>query len=141
MAIHGVTFQLTGLEDAQFLHRFQVCAVDESSIDVGGHGVDCDPSAQSALISDTVAGTDEIQTSATKQFVKRVSCRDVDGPASLMSLLGWYVATFRFGIRSRIYKFGLGQKMLKKSWSLSPILNVSPFLDVLPFDSAPIAIS
>lgn len=73
VAIHGVTFQLTGFEYAKFVQRFQISAVDETGIEVGGHGVDGDPGSQFAIIPDSGAGTDEIQTSTTEEFVKRVS--------------------------------------------------------------------
>lgn len=100
MTIHGVTFHLTGLEDTKFVHHLHIGAVDETGVQVGGHGVDRDPGAQFALLLDSVAGTDEIQASPAEEFVERIGIRNVDRPASVMTLIGSDVAAsgFRVGL-------------------------------------------
>ena len=98
VAVHGVAFHLTGLEETQFLHRFQIAAVDEAGVQVGGHGVDGDPGAQLALILDSVAGADEVETSPAEEFVEGIGVGDVDGPASWVALIGWHAAAFGFRV-------------------------------------------
>jgi hypothetical protein len=100
VAIHGVAFHLTGLEDTQFVHHFRIGTVDEAGVQVGGHCVDGDPGSQFTLLLNTIAGTDEIQTSPAEEFVERIGVGDVDGPASLMALIGRHVAAsgFRVGL-------------------------------------------
>jgi hypothetical protein len=94
VSVHGVAFHLAALEDAQFLQRFQIAAVDVAGVQVGGHGVDGDSGAQLAGILDSVAGADEIQAGPAEEFVEGIRIGDVDGPASRVALIGWHVAAF-----------------------------------------------
>ena len=100
VTIHGVAFHLAALEETEFAHHFQIGAVDMAGVQVSGHGVDCDPGSQFALLLDSVAGTDEIQASPAEEFVEGIGVGDVDGPASLMTLIDRYVAAsgFRVGL-------------------------------------------
>ena len=130
VAVHGVSFHLATAEHAQLSHHLQVDSVDETSVQVGRHGIDSDTGTciecqhisicyyeglerlkvernftQFALLSDSGAGTDEIQTSSAEQGVERIVAGDVDGPTCLVTLLDRYIAAFRLGICVRIYYY------------------------------------